>query len=154
MLAQLTEDVSDCRKRACSLTCRCSPRPLPYHLAELYLTSASPGEDDAALTDFLHGYLALLLAKVLVNHPGEPAKAIYTLLPGETTRQKIQGVLDTLRDFNSVNEEFVKRVVAADSQSQSQGAENGDGQRDETIEGIGRTIVEVEKYLEKPDSQL
>lgn len=155
-LAQLTAVVSSCRKRACALTCRCSPRPLAYHLAELYMTSAEAEEDDTALTDILHGYLALLVAKVLVHSPGAPAKALHTLLPGETARDKIHGVLDTLRDFNSVNEEFVKRVVAAEG-SQSQGAgDEGDveGQHDETIEGIGRAIADVERHLERPDAEL
>lgn len=113
------------------------------------MTSAETSEDDTALTDFLHGYLALIIAKVLVHSPGAPAKALHTLLPGESTRQKIQGVLDTLRDFNSVNEEFVKRVTA-ESQSQSLEEE----QHDETIEGIGRAIEEVERYLDKPDAEL
>lgn len=113
------------------------------------MTSAETSEDDTALTDFLHGYLALLVAKVIVHSPGPPAKALHTLLPGESIREKIEGVLDTLRDFNSVNEEFVKRV-AADSQSQTLDEE----QQDETIEGIGRAIEEVERHLEKPDEQL
>lgn len=119
------------------------------------MTSADASEDDTALTDILHGYLALLVAKVLVHSPGAPARALHTLLPGATARDKIQGVLDTLRDFNSVNEEFVKRVAAADSQSQnqSQGQED-DGQHDETIEGIGRAIVEVEQHLQRPDEEL
>lgn len=112
------------------------------------MTSAESSEDDTALTDFLHGYLALLVAKVVVHH-GPAATALHTLLPGDTVRQKIEGVLDTLRDFNSVNEEFVKRVTA-DSQSQTLEEE----QHDETIEGIGRAIVEIERHLELPDEKL
>lgn len=128
--------MSDCRKRSCALACQCAPRPLPSYLGELYVSSAGAGagagDGASGVAEILHGYLALLVAKVIVH--GTELESLYAVLPGAGPQDKARGVLDTLRDFNSVNEEWVKRV--------------GEGeQHDETIAGIALAVEEMEQML-------
>ncbi|KAL1411439.1 hypothetical protein Q8F55_002395 [Vanrija albida] len=138
--------VSDCSKRPCAVSCRCSDtQPLAEALTRLYCDYWSRTDD--ALGSFLHGYLAYLLTKLLTVAPDAAGPLILPGLPGDSTRARLDGLHAALGDLHGLST-AVHRKLQEPSQ-----ALNGSGSLDSVAsddEGLSRALHDLHELRQQP----
>nr|XP_031863392.1 uncharacterized protein CI109_001267 [Kwoniella shandongensis]KAA5530464.1 hypothetical protein CI109_001267 [Kwoniella shandongensis] len=100
----------DCVGRhACLRHCHChNAESLGEHLAKLYAEFVNDDEDP--MSSILTGYLALLLSKLLAVSSSSNNDDILKSLPGSSPKEKINGVLSSLRELNSLQSIMQKTI--------------------------------------------
>lgn len=100
---QLTPGVSGCSTRECIYGCRCpSAEPLVGILAKLYSDEAAARGDNELTQIYLHGYLAYIIARLLVS-ADEVRGLVEHLLPGGDWREKVEQLGEALIELKSLN---------------------------------------------------
>lgn len=142
-----TPAVSDCAKRSCAISCRCSDHTLPLATALTRLYCDYSSRTDDALGSFLHGYLAYLLTKLLTIAPAPAGPLILPGLPGDTTRAKLDGLHATLGDLVSLST-VVHRKLQEPSQGLNGSLESVTGPNDD--EGLSRALRDLQELRQQP----
>ncbi|KAK8864521.1 hypothetical protein IAR55_001771 [Kwoniella newhampshirensis] len=95
-------------KRACLRRCQCRDAvTLREHLANLYAKYVVDDEDP--MSSVLTGYLALLLSKLLAATP-TLNEDVLRPLPGFTQKDKLDGLLSSLRELNNLQSIMQKSI--------------------------------------------
>ncbi|WOO81156.1 uncharacterized protein LOC62_03G004687 [Vanrija pseudolonga] len=139
--------ISDCTKRSCAVSCRCSGHTLPLAEALTHLYCDYSSRTDDALGSFLHGYLAYLLTKLLTMAPGAAGPLILPGLPGDATRAKLDGLHSTLSDLVSLST-VVHRKLQEPSQGLNGSLESVASDNDD--EGLSRALHDLQELRQQP----
>lgn len=100
----LTTGVSSCAKRACINGCQCpTGQPLACVLAALYSDDSAARGDNDLTQIYLHGYLAYIIARLLVTSTTEVRPLVESSLPGQDWGQKVSLLHDALLELRNTN---------------------------------------------------